>query len=136
MVEKNKSKSNEKMERASGLKDHKKQIEEFRTMADGWSDMEYNIVMYFLSNQNKAPYTSGYVYGASILNDKRYFYSTIETSPMNITLHNGAVPVGPLTTTVTKYIMTEEFYNACKMVLDETGSLSHFERKIIDLPQQ
>ena len=56
---------------------------------------------------------------------------------MNISnIPEGAIPVGSLTETVFKYLMKEEFYSQCKTVIKETGSLSHFDRKTINLLQE
>lgn len=115
---------------------HQEMIEKFKAMADKWSDMDFSIVMYLLSSENRKPYVTGYVIEDSILNRTDFFYSTTEYKPTNIFPHKGAIPVGMFTQPISKYLMTQSFYNICKMVIDRTGSLSHFERSIIDLHQE
>ena len=128
----------EKERRRIEQDEYYKNIDEFKSFIDGLSDYDYSVIMYFLTNQNQKSYIQKIPPdGLSIIYNSDYFYQTHEEVPMNISnIPEGAIPVGSLTETVFKYLMKEEFYSQCKTVIKETGSLSHFDRKTIDLRQE
>ena len=118
--------------------EYEKNIDDFKSFIDRLSDYDYSVILFLLSIQNKKPYVEKIPPdGLSIIYNSDYFYQTHEEVPMNISnIPEGAIPVGSLTETVSKYIMKDDFYSLCKTVIEETGSLSHFERNTINLFQE
>lgn len=125
--------NNNTLIQAFSTKDDDDYIHEFKSMADKWSDYDYSVVMHLINTNNQEPFTTGYIVGNSILNNQNYFHSTIESKPINLYSQGGSVPVGMISGSVTKFLMTNSFYEACKYVIERTGSLSHFDREVIDL---
>lgn len=118
--------------------EYDKHIEDFKTFIDSLPDYDYSVIMYLLNTQNKKPYIEIIPpEGFSIIYKSDYFYQTHEEVPRSISnIPKGVLLVGSLTETVSKYLMKEDFYSLCKTVIEATGSLSHFERKTIDLHQE
>lgn len=118
-------------------KEVEQKVEQFKTMVDGWNDYDYSVVMLLINNKNQKPYIiNGYRCGDTILTNNNMFYSTQSSVPLKPDIKEGTVPVGIQHITVTKYLLTDAFYGACCTIIKETGNLSHFERKTIDLHQE
>lgn len=112
-------------------------VEQFKTMVDEWNDYDYSVVMFLINNKNQKPFIlTGYRYGDTILTNNNMFHSTQSTIPLKVEIKKGTIPVGIQGQTVTQYLLTDEFYGACCTIIKETGNLSHFDRKTIDLHQE
>lgn len=106
-------------------------------MVDEWNDYDYSVVMFLINNKNQKPFIlTGYRYGDTILTNNNMFHSTQSTIPLKVEIKKGTIPVGIQGQTVTQYLLTDEFYGACCTIIKETGNLSHFDRKTIDLHQE
>ena len=115
--------------------DTEKQIELFQSAADKWSEKDYSIIMYLINSQNQVPYTTRNIDADSILHNDELFSKTMESKPEKVYDTKGDF-WGTLPTQYQKVLLKTKFYDLCKIVLNEKGKLSHFERKTIDLHQE
>ena len=94
-------------------------IEKTKKIVDGWSDYEYSVVMYLLENENQKPFVpKSYRTDAKILNNDKIFNMT------SISGYAGK-----------QYLLTKPVYEDFKIILEETGNISHFQKKRVDIGQ-
>lgn len=110
---------------------------------DKLTDKEFSILMYLIENENKIPYIEFDCYGSSfsrtILADNRKFYS----SPYSGTPREESVKIAGTnevqkvihTPSGTQYLLNKGYYEVLCALISETGSITHFPKKRIELNQ-
>ncbi len=108
------------------LDNHNKQqisqgIEKYKSFIDQLSDRDYSILMYLLDNKNTKPYIgngSTSMLTDSILDYDDWFYKTpCESEGYSYGMQQY------------KYLLTKDKYQALSYILENTGSITHFDRK-------
>ena len=114
---------------------NKEAIEKIKQTVDNWTDFDYSVVMYLIKNENKKPFcTHSFYMNKTILDNDMVFLKTRTFGEVK----EKVVIKGEATDTIykgeiTKYLLKDEVYQQLKAILDQTGSISHFERHIIDI---
>ena len=112
-------------------------IEKYKSDIDRLSDRDYSILMYLLENENKKPFIQwGRMYGESILDSEEVFDSApYQGTPPVIKDPISGVNLSPVADNPRQYLLKREHYERLKYIQQKTGSITHFERKRIDLEQ-
>jgi hypothetical protein len=116
-----------------------KQLEMLKADNDKLSDRDFSIIMFLVENENKIPYIMwGYFCGNTVLSDERKFWSASYSGEsreeeMQTTTGIEKIIVAP---SGTQYLLTKEYYDILRVLISETGSITHFSRKRIELNQE
>ena len=112
-------------------------IEKYKSDIDRLSDRDYSILMFLLENENKKPYIQwGRTYGESIIDSEEVFDSApYQGTPPVIKDPVSGVNLSPIVDNPRQYLLKREYYERLKYIQQKTGSITHFERKRIDLEQ-
>ena len=119
-------------------------IEAYRSFFDKISNEEYSIIMYFIKYQNQKVYKEwsyrGYssnnesIFSTPIVHELFYYSESNEHPPLESSKDfNGNEvsfrAIGPCK----NYKLKPKYYNLFKYIFDKYGTLSHFERELVEL---
>ena len=118
-------------------KKKKKNIEKCKSDIDQLSDRDYSILMYLLENENKTPFIQwGRILGESIIDNEEVFDSApYQGTPPVIKDPISGANLSPVVNNPRQYLLKREHFERLKYIQQKTGSITHFERKRIDLGQ-
>ena len=112
-------------------------IEKCKSDIDQLPDKDYSILMYLLEHENKKPYIQwGRSFGESILDNEEVFDSApYQGTPPVIKDPISGINLSPVADNPRQYLLKRELYERLKYIQQKTGSITHFDRKRIDLEQ-
>jgi len=112
-------------------------IEKYKSDIDRLSDKDYSILMYLLENENKKPYIQwGRSFGESILDSEEVFdCSPYQGTPSVIKDPVSGINLSPVADNPRQYLLKRKQYELLKYIQQKTGSITHFDKKRIDLEQ-
>lgn len=112
-------------------------IEKYKSDIDRLSDKDYSILMFLLEHENKKPFIQwSRSYGESILDGEEIFDSApYQGTPPVIKDPVSGINLSPVADNPRQYLLKREHYERLKYIQQKTGSITHFERKRIDLEQ-
>lgn len=112
-------------------------IEKYKSDIDQLSDQDYSILMFLLEHENKKPYIQwNRSFGESILDNEIIFDSApYKGTPPVATDPVSGIKMFPVVDSPRQYLLKRDYYERLKYIQEKTGSISHFERKRIDLEQ-
>ena len=92
--------------------------------------------MYLLENENKKPLSNGADIRESILDSEEVFDSALyQGTPPVIKDPVSGINLSPVADNPRQYLLKREHYERLKYIQQKTGSITHFDRKRIDLEQ-
>lgn len=115
-----------------------KLFEQIKSDIDKLSDLDYSIIMYLIENENKIPYKLyRFRNDNTILDNPRFFLSSPFSGESKQYIVNTAEGEKTFISNGkgTQYLLTNEYYNLFCAIIDETGSITHFSKKRVDLNQ-